>query len=189
MARADGADQRGLRGTLGLALQTRQCDHCGTPWDQLTLAGRLTRTFFALPVEHRLQLVVLRADPTEKLEALDAVVPPGLTRGQCRVLDELIASLRGASIRGGLVAEDAAIFGASYATLHIFLNATDEQVCSALHTCSAATGTPTMNDAQLFAFLAHQDATTLLDLLREAYAAMSTPQRRAVFGESARAAH
>jgi len=46
-----------------------------------------------------------------------------------------------------------------------------------------------MNDAQLFAFLAHQDATTLLDLLREAYAAMSTPQRRAVFGESARAAH
>lgn len=39
--------------------------------------------------------VYLRADPTEKLEALEAVMPPSLRRGQFTVPDKLIASLRG----------------------------------------------------------------------------------------------
>jgi site-specific recombinase XerD len=39
--------------------------------------------------------VSLRADPTEKLEAIDAVVPPTLKRGECRVPDKLIALLHG----------------------------------------------------------------------------------------------
>jgi integrase/recombinase XerD len=37
----------------------------------------------------------LRADPTEKLEALEAVMPPALRRGQFTVPDKLIASLQG----------------------------------------------------------------------------------------------
>ena len=37
----------------------------------------------------------LRADPTEKLEAIEAVVPPSLRRGQFTVPDRLIAALRG----------------------------------------------------------------------------------------------
>jgi site-specific recombinase XerD len=36
----------------------------------------------------------LRADPTEKLEAMDAMVPPTLKRGQFRAPDKLIESLR-----------------------------------------------------------------------------------------------
>jgi integrase/recombinase XerD len=35
----------------------------------------------------------LRADPTEKLEAMSAVVPPTLKRGRFRAPDKLIASL------------------------------------------------------------------------------------------------
>jgi integrase/recombinase XerD len=35
--------------------------------------------------------VYLRADPTEKLEALEAVVPPTLKRGELRVPDKLSA--------------------------------------------------------------------------------------------------
>jgi integrase/recombinase XerD len=38
--------------------------------------------------------VYLRTDPTEKLESLEAMVPPTLKRGQFRVPDKLIASLR-----------------------------------------------------------------------------------------------
>lgn len=38
----------------------------------------------------------LRADPIEKLEAMQAVVPPTLQRGRFRPPDKLIASLRGA---------------------------------------------------------------------------------------------
>ncbi len=37
----------------------------------------------------------LRADPTEKLEAIEAAVPPSLRRGQFTVPDRLIAALRG----------------------------------------------------------------------------------------------
>jgi site-specific recombinase XerD len=37
----------------------------------------------------------LRADPTEKLEALEAIMPPVLRRGQFTVPDKLIASLQG----------------------------------------------------------------------------------------------
>lgn len=40
--------------------------------------------------------VYLRADPTEKLEAMNAVVPPTLKCGQFRAPDKLIASLRSA---------------------------------------------------------------------------------------------
>jgi integrase/recombinase XerD len=39
--------------------------------------------------------VYLRADPTEKLDAMDAVVPPTLKRGAFRVPDKLIALLHG----------------------------------------------------------------------------------------------
>jgi site-specific recombinase XerD len=39
--------------------------------------------------------VYLRADPTEKLEALEAVMPPALRRGRFTVPDKLIASLQG----------------------------------------------------------------------------------------------
>lgn len=39
--------------------------------------------------------VYLRADPTEKLEALEAVTPPALRRGQFTVPDKLIDLLRG----------------------------------------------------------------------------------------------
>ena len=39
--------------------------------------------------------IYLRADPTEKLEAIDAMVPPTLKRGQFRAPDKLIASLHG----------------------------------------------------------------------------------------------
>ena len=37
----------------------------------------------------------LRADPTEKLEAIDALVPPTLKRGEFRMPDKLIALLHG----------------------------------------------------------------------------------------------
>ena len=37
--------------------------------------------------------IYVRADPTEKLEAIEAVLPPGLRRGRFRASDELIASL------------------------------------------------------------------------------------------------
>lgn len=39
--------------------------------------------------------VYLRADPTEKLEAMEAVVPPTLKRGEFRMPDKLIALLHG----------------------------------------------------------------------------------------------
>jgi site-specific recombinase XerD len=39
--------------------------------------------------------VYLRADPTEKLEAIDALVPPTLKRGEFRMPDKLIALLHG----------------------------------------------------------------------------------------------
>ncbi len=39
--------------------------------------------------------VYLRADPTEKIEALESIMPPALRRGHFTVPDKLIASLRG----------------------------------------------------------------------------------------------
>ena len=36
----------------------------------------------------------LRAGPTEKLEAIDAITPPSLKRGRLQVPDKLIASLQ-----------------------------------------------------------------------------------------------
>ena len=39
--------------------------------------------------------VYLRADPTEKLEAIDSVIPPSLRRGRFRAPDKLIALLNG----------------------------------------------------------------------------------------------
>lgn len=41
--------------------------------------------------------VYIRADPTEKLDAIEAIVPPHLRRGVFRPPDKLIALLRGAS--------------------------------------------------------------------------------------------
>jgi integrase len=40
--------------------------------------------------------VYLRADPTEKLDAMAALTPPSLQRGRFRAPDKLIASLRAA---------------------------------------------------------------------------------------------
>ena len=40
--------------------------------------------------------IYLRADPTEKIEAIEGVTPPALRRGRFTVPDKLIASLRGA---------------------------------------------------------------------------------------------
>ena len=39
--------------------------------------------------------VYLRADPAEKLEAIESLIPPALRRGQFRAPDKLIASLHG----------------------------------------------------------------------------------------------
>jgi integrase/recombinase XerD len=39
--------------------------------------------------------VYLRADPTDKIAALESIMPPALRRGQFTVADKLIASLRG----------------------------------------------------------------------------------------------
>lgn len=39
--------------------------------------------------------VYLRADPTDKMEAIEAMIPPALRRGRFTVPDKLIASLRG----------------------------------------------------------------------------------------------
>jgi site-specific recombinase XerD len=41
--------------------------------------------------------VYVRADPTEKLEAIEAVVPPGLRKGKFRPPDKLLALLKGKS--------------------------------------------------------------------------------------------
>lgn len=38
--------------------------------------------------------IYLRADPTVKLETIDAMLPPGLRRGRFRAPDRLLASLR-----------------------------------------------------------------------------------------------
>jgi hypothetical protein len=38
-------------------------------------------------------LIYLRVDPSEKLEAVEAVLPPGLRRGRFKAPDALIASL------------------------------------------------------------------------------------------------
>jgi len=39
--------------------------------------------------------IYLRADPTEKLDAIEAVLPPTLRRGQFTAPDRLIAALQG----------------------------------------------------------------------------------------------
>jgi hypothetical protein len=39
--------------------------------------------------------VYVRADPTEKLEAIEAVVPPSLRKGKFRPPDKLLALLKG----------------------------------------------------------------------------------------------
>ena len=44
--------------------------------------------------------IYLRADPTEKLEALAAVIPPSLRRGRFRAPDKLLAMLKSAERRG-----------------------------------------------------------------------------------------
>jgi integrase/recombinase XerD len=39
--------------------------------------------------------IYVRADPTEKLEAIEAVVPPSLRKGKFRLPDKLLALLKG----------------------------------------------------------------------------------------------
>jgi site-specific recombinase XerC len=41
--------------------------------------------------------VYVRADPTEKLEAIEAVVPPSLRKGKFRASDKLLAFLKAKS--------------------------------------------------------------------------------------------
>ena len=41
--------------------------------------------------------VYVRADPTEKLEAIEAVVPPNLRKGKFRAPDKLLALLKAKS--------------------------------------------------------------------------------------------
>ena len=41
--------------------------------------------------------VYVRADPTEKLEAIEAVVPPSLRKGKFRAPDKLLAFLKAKS--------------------------------------------------------------------------------------------
>ena len=43
--------------------------------------------------------IYVRADPTEKLEAIDAVVPPHLRKGSFRPPDKLIALLKAKSVK------------------------------------------------------------------------------------------
>jgi integrase/recombinase XerD len=43
--------------------------------------------------------IYLRADPTKKTEAIEAVPPLSLKRGRFSATDKLIASLRGVSLR------------------------------------------------------------------------------------------
>jgi integrase/recombinase XerD len=52
--------------------------------------------------------VYVRADPTEKLDAIEAVIPPSLRRGQFTVPDRLIAMLHGQSLCKVIGAESAA---------------------------------------------------------------------------------
>ena len=40
--------------------------------------------------------IYLRADPTEKLEALAAIIPPGLRHGRFKAPDKLLAMLKAA---------------------------------------------------------------------------------------------
>ena len=39
--------------------------------------------------------IYVRADPTEKLEAIEAIVPPNLRKGRFRPPDKLLAFLKG----------------------------------------------------------------------------------------------
>jgi hypothetical protein len=41
--------------------------------------------------------IYLRVDPSEKLEAMEAVLPPSMRRGRFKAPDALIASLQGIS--------------------------------------------------------------------------------------------
>jgi hypothetical protein len=42
----------------------------------------------------------IHADPTERLEILDAVTPPTLRAGRCKAKDKLLASLKASSLCG-----------------------------------------------------------------------------------------
>ena len=44
--------------------------------------------------------VYVRADPTEKLEAIDAVTPPKIRKGRFRPSDELLAFLKSKNLWG-----------------------------------------------------------------------------------------
>jgi integrase/recombinase XerD len=52
--------------------------------------------------------IYLRADPTDKLEAIAAITPPALIRGRFRMPDKLIASLNRADLCGAFGAGAAA---------------------------------------------------------------------------------
>jgi hypothetical protein len=44
--------------------------------------------------------IYTRVDPSEKLDAIEALVPPALRRGRFRPPDKLIELLKGSSLRG-----------------------------------------------------------------------------------------
>jgi integrase/recombinase XerD len=69
------------------------------PWAMVILQATGDRRKGSLwlgPADMQTTEGYLRADPTEKLEALASIRPPALRRGQCTGPDKLIASLRGA---------------------------------------------------------------------------------------------
>ena len=49
--------------------------------------------------------VYLRADPTEKLEALAAMTPPGIKRGRFRAPDKLLSMLTASTATGNRYAQ------------------------------------------------------------------------------------
>ena len=51
--------------------------------------------------------VYTRADPTEKLEAVNALTPPGLRKGTFRAPDKLMALLKGKNLCGPKSSSDA----------------------------------------------------------------------------------
>src|SRR3989475_12908879 len=58
--------------------------------------------------------VYLRADPTEKIAALESIMPPALRRGQFTVPDKLIASLRGECLWNVIGASEACSIGSNH---------------------------------------------------------------------------
>ena len=70
---------------------------CGRPMTRVGFTYLLRKVSLWLGHAHmQTTEIYLRADPTEKIEAIERVTPPALRRGRFTVPDKLITSLRGA---------------------------------------------------------------------------------------------